>query len=498
MLTSAPGLPLGAKPRVEIRPTIEVAYSLGDEAIELARLAGLELDPWQQDAMRLMLSVRPDDKWAAFEYAELVPRQNGKGAILEARALAGLFLLGEKLIMWSAHEVKTATEGFLRTKFLVENLIESRAVDGRFVKFNHAHGEEGVERLDTGQRLRFIARSKSSGRGFSGDVNLIDEAFAYTPGQQAALMPTMNARPNPQIVYTSSPPLDSDSGEVLFSLRARADAGGDDSLAYRDWGVAGDLDNLDTIDMDDRCLWRATNPAWGFRVTEETIARNRRSMGPSEFARELLGVWPKHKQGGGSIDVAQWVKLREPESQRSDDLAIGVDITPHRDYACIALYSRRADGLGHLQVIDYRPGTEWIVSRLVELRDRLSPIGIGMGRGTFASLKADLEKTGFNLPKDWQEPMAGDLLVATSIDMAAATGQIIDAVRQNTIRHLGDSYLDMAVSGAKVRETSDAIAWSYKDSSDISPLVAATVARYALESREHLLGAALTADDIIG
>jgi hypothetical protein len=83
-----------AKPRVECVPPS--AYSLGDEAVELARRAGLVLDPWQADSIRLMLSVREDGKWACFEYGEIVARQNGKGAILECRALAGLFLLDER------------------------------------------------------------------------------------------------------------------------------------------------------------------------------------------------------------------------------------------------------------------------------------------------------------------------------------------------------------------------------------------------------------------
>jgi hypothetical protein len=44
----------------------------------------------------------------------VVGRQNGKNAILEARELAGLFLLGEKLIIHTAHEQKTASEHFRR------------------------------------------------------------------------------------------------------------------------------------------------------------------------------------------------------------------------------------------------------------------------------------------------------------------------------------------------------------------------------------------------
>lgn len=494
--TSLLASPRVAQPRVECAPPY--SYSLGQEAIDLARLAGLELDFWQQQALALMLAVRPDGKWACFEYAEIVARQNGKGSILEARVLAGLFLLGEKLIMWSAHEYKTAMEAFLRVKWLITNLEREGIVEPGAVKTSNTNGEESFEIVATGQRLKFIARSKSSGRGFSGDLNVIDEAFAFTPQQQAALMPTMSARQNPQIIYMSSPPLTGDTGEILYALRARADAGGDDSLGYRDWGAAGELEHLKTLDLDDRALWQTTNPALGIRITEETVLRERRSMGALEFARERLGVWPQRRQGGGAIDVVQWAKLFDKDSRRDGALALAVDIAPQRDYAAIGIYGLRADGgpctghgancNGHWQLADYRPGTDWLIDRIVELRDGLDPVAIGMGRSTAASLEVELEKLGIHRPENPDEPVRGDLAVTSAAEMTAATGHALDAVRQATVHHIGQQPLDAAVAGAKTRETGDSVAWSRKDANaDISPLVAVSLARWAYEARAHLV-----------
>lgn len=485
MLTSTPASLHGAdSPRVELTPPR--AYTLAPEAIELASVAGLELDYWQQQALDLWLSVREDGKWAAFEAVEIVARQNGKGGILEARALAGLFLFGEKLIMWSAHEYKTAMEAFLRVRTLVQRLIRDGVVEGDQIKVNNTNGEEGFERVDTEQRLKFIARSKSSGRGFSGDVNIIDETFAYTSAQQSALMPTMNARPNPQIIYTSSPPLDGETGEILFQLRKRADAGGDDSLGYRDWGLDGDLDNLSEIDLDDRNNWAAANPALSSSVVpldEEVILRNRRSLNDVDFAREILGVWPRQHEGGGAIDVAQWAQLVDAMSQRDGDFALGVDIEPNRDYAAITLYGLRSDELGHCQIVDYRPGTDWIVPRMAELR-KLDPVALGMGRGTYASLETEMEQYGITVPEDPDKPERGDVAVIGGMDMSAACGQLIDDVRQSAIRHLGQHQLDVAVSGARTRETGDAIAWSRKDTeTQLCPIVSVTVARRSFVDR---------------
>jgi hypothetical protein len=477
-----------AKPRVSTHPAYVDTY--GPEAIELMVRAGQPLDAWQCDSLTLMLAVRGDGKWACFECAEIVARQNGKGGILEARVLAGLFLLGERLIMWSAHEYKTAMEAYLRVRFLIHNLIQAGVVDQADVKFNNTNGEEGVEILSTGQRLKFIARSKSSGRGFSGDVNIIDEAFAYTPQQQAALMPTMSARPNPQIIYTSSPPLTGDTGEVLYALRARGEAGGDDSLGWRDWGLAGDLDFLDGIDLDDLAAWAAANPALRIRITLETIGRERRSMSPVDFARERLGIWPKKVgAGAGLIDAKLWASLADTGSVASDLKTFAVDVTPARDHASIAVYSPRPDGPGHVELIDYRPGTDWVVARLAALKVTWNPVAIALDpRGPAGSLLLDLEQVGITAPTDPERPRRGDLALAGTQDVAAACGRIVDAARQQQLRHIDQPQLNLAVLGAAIRPLGDAWAWGRKVATqDISPLVAITLARWAHEVREPLV-----------
>ena len=444
-----------------------------------------------------MMSVRADGKWACFEFAEWVPRQNGKGAVLEIRALAGFLLLGEELIMWSAHEYKTAMRAFRRMKKLLrklgkqvgnnENLLE---VDGIRIKIVNTNGEEGFERLDTNAELKFIARSKGSGRGFTGNTNIIDEAFAYTWDHNEALMPTMRAVPNAQIIYTSTPPLTGDSGDVMYHLRQRAEAGGDDSLGYRDWGLDGDLDHLADVDLDDPALWETTNPAWGQRVTSEATARDRRGMSDQGFAREILGIWPKRVEGSTVIDPAKWAAMLDQGSERDRDagLSLGVDISPLRDSASICVYGLRADGMGHAQIADYRPGTKWLIPRLIELREALEPIAIAMGKGTFAFLKTTLDKQNFKLPEDPEEPEPGDLAVTGAIDMAAATGQVLEGVREQAFRVVPNRHLDVAVAGAKTKASGDTIAWTpIKSDVDITPLVAMGLARWSYESRSHLL-----------
>jgi phage terminase large subunit-like protein len=456
------------------------------------------LDPWQADGVRLWLAVGEDGKWSCPECAEIVSRQNGKGAMLEARALTGLLLLGERLIVWTAHEVKTAMEGFRRCKALLaalgrqisDTLIE---VDNVLIKINNANGEEGFERLDTGARIRFLARSKGSGRGFSCDLLILDEAFALTAEQYSALMYTMSARPDAQIIFTSSPPLDGLSGEILYTLRKRGEAG-DPSLCWRDWGAAGELEDLTGIDLSDPALWAATNPALGGRITVATVEREYRAslaMLP-EFGRERCGIWPRQITAEEAeppvLDPTLWAKMLDAKSRRAGDVALAVDIAPMRNHACIGMVGPRDDGLWHMQVVDYRPGTDWLVERLVELRDALDPVAIAMDLkgGVAGPLGVELTEAGFAEPEEPEYPARGQLMIFTTADVVSAVAQFIDDYRAGQYRHVGDEPLSKAIANAKARPIGDAgqIAWGRKASAvDIGPLLTMTYGLYAYRAR---------------
>jgi hypothetical protein len=473
LTTYAPASPLrGARrPRVDVHPPF--TRSFGREAVELAASAGLILDPWQADAMQVMLGIRADGRWACFEYAEWVPRQNGKGAIFECRALAGLFLFGERLIMWSAHEYKTAMELFLRIRDLVDGSDDLRR---QVRKINNTNGEEGIELL-TGQRLRFVARSKGSGRGFSGDTNLIDEAFAYTRLQQSALMPTMSARPNPQVCYASSPPLTGETGEVMYDLRERADAGGDDSLGYRDWGVPGDLANLDRVDLDQGQLAAAANPALGGRISHEFVLRERRAMSDEDYARERLGMWPQRVGVGGPvfqvIREPDWQDAYAPPEPLVGRCAVAAAVSLDRSRASIAEAGRRNDGLLQVRItgdggqMDNRGGTGWVVPRWRELHAAGCRI-VADEFGAVGSLIVEAEREG--IPVDRMG----------TADVARAFGMFYDGVAgtdptSRNVRHVGQQELTDAVAYATTRPLGDRRTWDLKNATaDITSVVAAT------------------------
>jgi hypothetical protein len=167
--------------------------------VDLAATYGRILDAEQALVVDAILSEGPDGNWAALEAAVVCSRQNLKTFVLECIALGKLFLFGSELIIWSAHLFETAQESFRDLDEIVTNYDHLRK---RVKTISRANGDEGIE-LTSGQRIKFRARSKSGGRGLSGDDVILDEAFALQPGHLGALIPTLSARPNPQILYGS-------------------------------------------------------------------------------------------------------------------------------------------------------------------------------------------------------------------------------------------------------------------------------------------------------
>lgn len=492
--TSALASLRGARtPRINTHPPY--ASTFGPEVVELCASAGLILDdPWQVEAVDVMCAIRPTGKWVCFEYAEIVSRQNGKGSIGEARVLGGLFLFDEKLIMWSSNRYNSSREAFRRVLGLIES---SDDMTRRVKRVNRTHGEEGIElygprqnRITGVQRLTFVARSEQAGRGFTAGCLIIDEALSYTHGQAGALLPTMSAVPNPQIVYLSSPPLATDPDLVLFQLKDRGEKGDDPALGWRDWGIKKTLNELETVNLDDRAIWAATNPAFGSRISEEHISRERNSMEAATFARERLGSWPPSpvdKNDQGAIPASRWAALADEDSEPGPDVALAVDVEPNRGHSTIASFSVRPDGKGHVEVIAYAAGTAWVVPALVKLRQLHDPVAVVLdSRGPASSLIAPLIAAGITTPEKSSEPKRGDLLLMRTNDVAEAWGAFLDACEEDAdaIRHIEQVQLTGAVANAKTRPLGDAQALARRTAAgDISPLVAVVSARWGYFDR---------------
>lgn len=489
-------------PRVEHLPA-PLQGKLGQEAIDLASMAGLDLDPWQQYFMRELCSVRPsmtyfnkytkrtEPLWQAFEATLIVSRQNGKGSILEARELAGLFLFGERLIIHSAHNFDTSLEGFNRITGLIEDTPELKR---EVKKIWNTNGKQGVE-LRSGQRLLFKTRTKGGIRGFSCDFLVMDEAMSLGDNEVAAMMPTMAARPNPQILYTGSAG-DQEVSDCtqLGSLRARAESGAeDDGLMFMEWSgdtcsdfcppACDDHDPPEAVET-----WAKANPGMGIRITVEYIDRERRSMNHHKFLTERLSVgnYPVSGEGWNIVPKANWESRADEASAIEGKFALAVDVTPDRSFSCIAACgSRIGDGeLEHVEItgslgeLDHRPGMQWVVPRIIDIWNRHKPSHVVIDTvGQAGSFVVQLEAAGVKV------------ITPNGREYAQACGEFYSAVvpRKNetaTLVHISQDTLNSAVAQAGKRKLMDSWAWDKRTASgDISPLVAATLARWGYKKQ---------------
>lgn len=466
--------------------------TLGDAAIQLASLAGLDLDPWQQWFVRNALGQTDElyynavldqmmPKSSAYEIGLVVARQNGKGAILEALELAWLFLTGARTIVHSAHEFATSKEHFQRIEALVSSTPELKAELARGgIKWSH--GDESVN-LANGQRLLFKTRTKGAARGFSIDKLAMDEAMMLKADAVKAMTYATSARPDVQIMYAGS--AGDEESEHFGRVRDRGIAGSDPRLFFAEWSadvcdVMCYKDCEEHDDPTDPQTWAKANPALGYRIQPANVA-SELAGDPEGFLVERLSVgnWPKSGEAWSVIPEPAWMARIDPLSRIHGTATFSVDVSPDRKWSCIAAAGDNGEGGVHGEVtgkqfgddvrMDYRPGTKWVVDRVVELNKRHRGCQWVIDKGTQAgTFIPELEKHGLKV------------VSPTAREHAQACGEFYSAVVPRgtgtpDFWHIDQVDLTTAVANAEKRELADLWAWSRKNSStDITPLVAVT------------------------
>lgn len=498
--------------------------SRGQEAIDLAEIAGLDLDPWEGLVLDEMLGVQDDRRWSSKEFGLIAGRQNGKDVCLEARELFGLFLAeDDELIIHSAHLYDTALRHFQR----IEQLIEGTPDLDRFLtthrgSISRSHGKEGIEIIRDGvkRELRFRTRTEGGGRGWTCDCLIFNEAMILSGATVGAILPTLSAVPNPQVLYVGSAGMKHST--ALGRLRRRG-MRHEPRVGFMEWSVeecsqfcpeqCEDHDQKrfkvkpgmteeEVIRRTNRLItsYAKANPGFGIRIggvadprqSFEHIQAETRQMDPDEFDRERLGLgdWPVEDDTWLVIDEQSWTLAKDETSSPVGRVAFAVDMTPDRKYACIVVAGLNEDGMTHIEItgadeLDHRPGDRWVVARLEELIERWNPYAVVIDKASQAgSLIKDLEKEGSVMKRRGME-----VTCPTARDYAQACGWFGSAVvppkgGEQLIVHRDQLPLTLAVSGASKRDLAELWAWDRKSTTtDISPLVAATLAVWGFQTQ---------------
>ena len=124
---------------------------------------------------------------------------------------------------------------------------------------------------------------------------ILDEAYELGDEAMAALLPTLSARPNPQIWYTST------AGAADVVQLGRVRDRGRDAAVTRRWRSSSGRPRTGDDPADPGC-WAQANPGLGIRITQEYVQRERAALSPDAFARERLSVGD-YPVDGGAWDV---------------------------------------------------------------------------------------------------------------------------------------------------------------------------------------------------
>jgi hypothetical protein len=455
---------------------------------EIARELGTPLMPWQQYVADVALEVDPETNHLAFRDVVLtVPRQSGKTTLLLAvmvqRALATQAFGGAQTIDYTAQN-----RLYARKKWEDEHVVAvQKSAFGELCRIRKSVAMEAII-WQNGSRHQIISGTETAAHGEVLDLGVIDEAFAQRDFRlEQALKPAMQTRDQAQLWVVST------AGDRRSAfLRSKVDAGREltqrgvnRGICYFEWS-AEETDEPGSVDTWKRCMPALKHPANPAGTTSvETVAADFASMDLPEFKRAYLNLWDT-RRGAGVIPDDDWAACLRRTSRVADPVALAFDISPdHRSGAIAAAGVSTADpDAVHVEIVDHRSGTSWMVDRLAELVARHHPSNlICDATGPAGSLLAALSNHGI------------EVTVASTRDHINACGALFEAVtgrrpagedgtsRPRRVLHLGQPELDAAVAGADRRQVNDAWLWTRRSSNaDISPLVAVTLARWGHET----------------
>lgn len=432
---------------------------------------GVDFDPWQDGAGRVILSKRADGSYACSIGGVVIsiPRQVGKTFLIGAIVFALCLLHPGLTVLWTAHRLRTANETFAK----MQAFSRRRKVAPYMLRPILGAGEATI-RFRNGSRILFGARERGFGRGFDDvDIEVFDEAQILSENAIDDMVPATNTAKNPLLLFTGTPPKPTDPADVFRMKRDDALAGDSDDMAYLEFSADEGCSSTD------RKQWAKANPSYPYRTPDAAMLRMKKNLTPESFLREALGIWDSKPEGGV---VPNWNALKDESSVITAGWAWGLSVSPIElgpQWSSIGVAGRRADGDFHVEWMEHRQGTAWVVGCCKEAYEsKRIPLRVHKG-GPEGALITRLREAGVEV----DEISTTEMAQATGLLIAAATGEPVESetgepVLTPGLRHLGQPSLDMSVRNAVLRTSVDgAVVWSQRKSAiEITPLVACTVA----------------------
>ncbi|MFI7072063.1 hypothetical protein [Micromonospora sediminicola] len=463
------------------------ATSKGFSAVDFgADIIGVPPLPWQRWLLIHALEVLPSGRFRFRTVLILVSRQQGKTTIIEVKNLWKMYVLRVPLVIGTAQNLDISEESWDRAVDIAEGVPDLASEIAHVDKTN---GKKALK-LAHGSRWKIAAATRKGGRGLAGDdVNLDELREHHSWDAWGAVTKTTMARANAQIWAFSN--AGDDKSVVLNDLQGKARAAAanpetaDPSLGLFEWSAPDDVKctcvrpegepHRPDCRLWDRSAWAQANPSLGYTVTEQAIASALGTDPEAVFRTEVLCQRVENLDDEWKvIGHSEWSAAERPESQLTGRPAFGVYVPPDRSYAAIGVAGASTLGGRHVEVagrdgvLDYRPGTAWIVPRLKEL-ERWQPSVVVVDDKVTAEAAV---KAGLTV----HPATAADAVTGCGLLFDGVAGRDVDG---RDVSHIGQLELTDAVRGAVKRDVGGSWAWQRRDLAvDVTPLAAVSLALF--------------------
>lgn len=416
--------------------------------------------PWQQTVADTAMEIDPATGRLAYREIRLtVPRQSGKTTLMLAVIVHRcLSFGGNQRIFYTAQSGKDA-----RLKWEDDHVpVVSQSPLREMFTVRRTNGSEAV-RWKNGSIWSVLPPTDTSGHGGQLDLGIIDEAFSLTDDRlEQGFKPGMVTRTEPQLWIVST------AGDVeshylnakVDDGRLRVERGQNTGICYFEWSAPPEDDpaSEDT--------WFSCMPALGHTIKPDAIRADFESMRLAEFRRAYLNQKQDRRANEPWQVIAEdtWNSLVDARSQIADKPVLALDVTPDRSMSAIGAAGHRSDEKLHVEVVEHRPGTDWVVDWLAARKDQYGPVIVDPAgpAGPLVALLAERGVEVRTVQARWH---------------AHACSQLYDAIATSRLHHLGQTSLQVALAGATRRNYGDLWFWSRKDlTTDVCPLVAVTLA----------------------
>lgn len=439
------------------------ADSEGHDCCTLSTGYGLTPFDWQRAALVDSMGVRPDGRWASPRVGWSVSRQNGKNGGAEIFELHVMAMLGMR-VLHSAHEVKTARKAFKRLLDFFDNQRKYPELAGLVREIRRTNGQEAIE-LHNGGSVEFLARTKASGRGYSADVLVLDEAQELTDDELEAMLPTISASGNPMVFLLGTPPKPNKPATVWRRFRQSALDGTDPDLCWIEYGVDPDAD------FAARESWAQGNPGAPESIPWDSIAGEFAAMSLEGFGAERLGVWFPLVAGSEIVDAVLWQSLNVGNVTPAAPV-LSVEIALDASKTTIGS-AWNTKGKPHLEVFEEIPGTD-VLARLLEVATKYAVPLVVLDMDTLAAPLAEkLRAAGVKV------------LEVKRAERAEACAGFFDLASTSGLSHNGDPAMTAALGAARWKDVGEGarVFSRRRSAADIAALYAPALALHGLTTQ---------------